>query len=345
MVPVLGASVGADVTRPVDQGFMQQRICYGFIAICTVFCIVLLDAYLADIAGGGRLGELASRGTLIPVFFAVLVFGGALEMLRLIRAAGLRPHGFIAVVMSLVLLLSPWWCAARLLGDRPSDVEGVRWQLVWLAATVLATAVAQLRRGVTRTAVGDMAATWLVVLCLGLLPSFAVQLRCNPDIPGPDAAWWVLVFLAVTKVSDIGAYLVGSAIGRHKLLPAVSPGKSVEGALGGIAAGVLLAVVFFRLYDFLCGLLSRDHDVVLAVEQMTHGFRSLELWQVIVFAVLMPVFGQLGDLFESVLKRAAEQKHSASLLPGFGGMLDLIDSPLMAAPVAWFVLTVCWNAV
>jgi phosphatidate cytidylyltransferase len=172
-----------------------------------------------------------------------------------------------------------------------------------------------------------------------------VQLRCNPDVPGPDAAWWVLVFLAVTKVSDIGAYLVGSAIGRHKLLPAVSPGKSVEGALGGIAASVLLAVVFFRLYDFLCGLLSIDHEVTLAAEQMTCGFRSLELWQVIVFAVLMSVFGQLGDLFESVLKRAAEQKHSASLLPGFGGMLDLIDSPLMAAPVAWFVLTVCWNAV
>ncbi len=324
---------------------MQQRFFYGFIAISTVLCIVVMDAYLADTSGAGRFGEIVGRGSLIPVFFAVLVLGGAREMLRLIRATGLHPHSYIAVVMSLLLLLSPWLCAGRLLGERPSDVEGARWQLVWLAALILATVLAQVKRGVTRTAVVDVGVTWLMVLCLGLLPSFAIQLRCSPDLPGADAAWWVLIFLAVVKVSDIGAYLVGSAIGRHKLMPTVSPGKSIEGAVGGILASVLLSVILFALYDVLLSFSSGSSDFAVWLEMVTHGFRQLELWQVIVFGALMSIFGQVGDLFESVLKRAAQRKDSASVLPGFGGMLDLIDSPLVAAPVAWFVLTVCWNAV
>jgi phosphatidate cytidylyltransferase len=325
---------------------MHQRFLYGFIAICTVFCIVLLDAYLAQSYGHGRFGELLTRGSLIPVFFAVLVLGAAFEMLRLFRTLGLRPHALIAVVMSLVLLLSPWLCAARLLGTRPSEVEGTQWQLLWLAVLMVATAVAQLRRGRIHTAFSDIGATWLMVFYLGLLPSFAVMLRSSPDVSGREAAGWVLIFLLVTKVSDIGAYLVGSAIGRHLLMPAVSPGKTIEGALGGVAASVLLAVVFHRLYFWVSGVYPQHHDAVLAADYFLHGFyRGLELWQAIVFGALMSIFGQLGDLVESLFKRAADQKDSASIVPGFGGMLDLLDSPIMAAPVAWFVLTVWWNAV
>jgi phosphatidate cytidylyltransferase len=324
---------------------MHQRFFYGFIAISAVLCVVLLDAYLADTVGPGRLGQIADRGSLIPIFFAVLVLGGAMEMLRLLRAAGLRPHGIIAVVMSLVVLLSPWLCAAGLIGHRPSDVEGARWQLVWLAAMVLATVLAQLKRGVTSTAVADVGVTWLMVLCLGFLPSFAVQLRSNPDIAGADGAWWVLVFLATVKGSDIGAYLVGSTLGRHKLTPEISPSKSVEGAIGGVAASAVIALLLFKLHSIACHFVPAHHEVAIWLETVAHGFQRLELWQALVFGALMSITGQLGDLFESVLKRAADRKDSASLVPGFGGMLDLIDSPVVAAPVAWFVLTVCWNAV
>ncbi len=323
---------------------MRQRFLYGFMAISTVLCIVVLDAYLADTAGGGPVGELVSRGTFIPAFFILLVAGGLREALRMVRAVGLNPHAGLAVVMSLLMLVSPWLCATRLLGDRPSDVEGVRWQCLWLALLVLATAVAQLRRGVAREAIADIGATWLIVLWLGLLPSFAMQLRCNPDVGGSDGAWWVIIFLALTKVSDIGAYLVGSAMGRHKLLPGVSPAKSVEGAVGGVFASVVTALIVFELYGFVWETIVVA-DPTLGPGTLMHGFWMLNTWQVIVFAIVMSVFGQLGDLFESVLKRAAERKDSASLLPGFGGALDLIDSPLMAAPVAWFILTVCWNAV
>lgn len=325
---------------------MLQRFFYGFIAISAVLCIVVLDWFLAtDPASAGALGGLVRRGTLIPILFAALIFGGGLEMLRLMRSAGLHPHGFIAISMSLVLLLSPWFSAAGLLGDGPSDTEGLKWQLIWMALAVIATAIAQLRRGTTDRAIEDVGATLLAIVYLGLLPSFAIQLRCCESTPAGQGAWLIVAFLTVTKASDIGAYLIGSAIGRHKLLPTVSPGKSIEGALGGVLASVLVAVGLRQIYYFYGPELPNGSTVLIAIEQTTRIFRSLDLWQAIVFGVLMSVFGQVGDLFESAIKRAAGKKDSASLVPSFGGLLDLIDSPVFAAPVAWFVLTVWWGVV
>ena len=325
---------------------MYQRVLYGFVAIITLVCFVVLDAYLAiSWPLGAPLGELVVRGTFIPLLFAGLVLAAGLEMVRLMRAAGLRPHVLIGLATSLILVLSPWLCAARLLGSSPSDVEGIRWQLIWLVLLLIAVAVAQLRRGVTSGAIADVGATWTIALYLGLFPSFAVQLRCNGDIPGEAAAWLVLFFLLVTKASDVGAYLIGSALGRHKLAPAISPGKSVEGAVGGVLASVVVAVVLYRLYFVASALLPYDSDYLIGLDDVTRVFRSLELWQAIVFGILMSISGQMGDLLESGFKRAVGRKDSAAVLPGFGGVLDLIDSPVMAAPVAWSVLTVWWDVV
>ena len=325
---------------------MQQRIFYGVLAATTMLCFVVLDACLAVYwPAGWPLGRVVARGTLIPLLFAGLVIAAGREMIRLMRAAGLRPHAFVGLAMSLILVLSPWLCSARLLGSSPSDVEGVRWQLIWLVVLLIGTAVAQFRRRNTDQAIADVGATWMIALYLGLFPAFAVQLRCNGDIPGETAAWLVLVFLLVTKASDVGAFLVGSAIGRHKLAPVLSPGKSVEGAIGGILASSVVAVFFHQLYYGVSTVLPRDSDFLARLDEITRVFCGLEAWQAIVFGVLMSISGQLGDLLESGFKRAAGRKDSAALLPGFGGVLDLIDSPVMAAPVAWFVLSVWWDVV
>ncbi len=325
---------------------MQQRFFYGFIAISLVFCTVVLDAFLAAAwPAHWPLKYLVARGTLIPLAFGGLVLAGGLEMLRLMRAAGLNPHGRVAVVMSVVLVLSPWLSAARLLGSSPGAVEGIQWQLVWLVVAILLSALAQARREDTSAVLADLGATWLMVLYLGLLPSFAVQLRASGDVPGESAAWLVLIFLLVTKVSDIGAFLVGSAVGRHKLRPTISPKKSIEGTVGGILASVLLAVVFVRLYFMLPDSISSKSRLLFGIDEITQLFRGLALWQAIVFGALMSISGQLGDLLESAMKRNAGCKDSAAILPGFGGVLDLIDSPVLAAPVAWFLLTVCWDVV
>jgi len=123
------------------------------------------------------------------------------------------------------------------------------------------------------------------------------------------------IFLAVVFGTDTGAYYVGKALGRHKLAPKISPGKTVEGALGGTFLGVVLGCLW--------------------------GYYFL----MVPFRVLIPlcaglsIVGQIGDLLESMIKRACGVKDSGRLLPGHGGLLDRVDALIFAAPVLyWFLV-------
>jgi phosphatidate cytidylyltransferase len=124
------------------------------------------------------------------------------------------------------------------------------------------------------------------------------------------------MFVFVIKSSDIGAYTFGRLWGRHKLAPRVSPGKTWEG-LGG-------AVVFAGIVSFALALV----------------FDIMGAWIAPVFGAIMAVVGQLSDLSESMLKRDAQQKDSSNRVPGFGGILDVIDSPLFAAPCAYLFFSI-----
>ena len=124
------------------------------------------------------------------------------------------------------------------------------------------------------------------------------------------------MFLAAVKFADVGAYFTGSAIGRHKLIRWLSPHKSWQGLIGGLAAaaGVSLLIVAALKID------------------------GIHLWQAAVFGVVVGLAGLFGDLCESLLKRSANMKDSGSAVPGFGGVLDILDSPLLAAPIAYLLL-------
>ena len=143
---------------------------------------------------------------------------------------------------------------------------------------------------------------------VGLLLSFAIPLRL---VGGMTA---LAAMLVAVKMCDTGAYTVGRLIGRHKLAPVISPGKTIEGAIGGI----LFASASTCGLLYLLGLPPR-----------------WGAW--IVFAAVMAVVGILGDLAESLFKRDMGRKDSSGYLPGFGGFLDLLDSVLIAAPVAYLL--------
>jgi phosphatidate cytidylyltransferase len=136
----------------------------------------------------------------------------------------------------------------------------------------------------------------------------------------PEGSSWILVLTAITAGSDSGAYYCGRSFGRHKLCPLVSPKKTVEGALGGLVAGVAVAVlmvIFLRLevsWLFLAPL-----------------------------AIVLTGIGIVGDLTESIIKRATGTKDSGTLLGGHGGVLDRVDSLLFAAPVLYYLLFVYQN--
>jgi phosphatidate cytidylyltransferase len=121
----------------------------------------------------------------------------------------------------------------------------------------------------------------------------------------PDGRLWVVVAIAVTFVNDTGAYFVGRAIGRHKLAPSISPAKTVEGWLGGVAAGI--GFMFISRATF---------------------FESLTLRDCLLVGLVAGVIGPLGDLVESLIKRSGGVKDSGRLIPGHGGILDRVDAVL-----------------
>ena len=124
---------------------------------------------------------------------------------------------------------------------------------------------------------------------------------------------WIFFLLTLVFAGDTGAFYVGRVFGQHKLCPAVSPGKTIEGAIGGLAATLGAGLIFMNCF-----------------------LKSLPLGSSILFFLSIGVVGQVGDLFESELKRYADMKDSGSILPGHGGILDRIDALLFAAPVAYF---------
>jgi phosphatidate cytidylyltransferase len=147
------------------------------------------------------------------------------------------------------------------------------------------------------------------LLYIPLPLAFMVMLR-----NGNEGTLWIALLLWVIASGDIGAFYIGSYLGRRKLCPAVSPKKTIEGAMGGIIANALSAVAFKLLF-----------------------FKALDWTEGFFFAIAIGTVGQVGDLFESEFKRVSGVKDSGKLLPGHGGILDRIDALLFAAPLA-FVL-------
>jgi len=150
---------------------------------------------------------------------------------------------------------------------------------------------------------------------LGLLPSFAARI-----VDLPKGTGWFLTLLAIVFAGDIGAYITGMLFGRHKLMPTISPKKTLEGSAGGL--------VFSILAGALCGhLLERP------------------ILPMILLSAVVAVIGQLGDLFESQLKRVANVKDSGRIMPGHGGVLDRIDGVLFACPILFLGALIIENQV
>ena len=130
-----------------------------------------------------------------------------------------------------------------------------------------------------------------------------------------DGMRWILLLTLITAASDTGAYFAGTAFGRHKLCPAISPGKTIEGFVGGLASALLVTLLSGPLL-----------------------FANINLSKLAVLSLLLSVFVVAGDLTESIFKRSNQVKDSGSILPGHGGILDRVDSILAAAPVLYYIV-------
>lgn len=143
---------------------------------------------------------------------------------------------------------------------------------------------------------------------MGLLPSFMIRLL---DIP--NGMIWFTALLSIVFAGDIGAYLTGMLFGKRKIMPLISPKKTVEGSIGGIIFSLIAGLIF-------------------ALNFLTH----INLASLLLLAFSTSVVAQFGDFFESVLKRVAEVKDSGKIMPGHGGVLDRVDGVLFGAPIILF---------
>jgi phosphatidate cytidylyltransferase len=130
----------------------------------------------------------------------------------------------------------------------------------------------------------------------------------------------VLLPVLLTWATDVGAYAFGRSLGRRKLMPAVSPGKTVEGALGGLALAIVVCLLYVKLF------------------LMRYAQLALTIQGAVLFAIVVSVAAQTGDLAESLLKREAGVKDSSRIIPGHGGILDRFDSLLFVLPIAFLLL-------
>lgn len=349
---------------------MAQRILYGALAIATILGLFAYDVAIAKsnwvLALDGTFGTLLRRGSMIPLLFLVAASLGAVEMLRLVRRRGAEPYARFALIMTPLIAITPWLSASGMLGNGPAQVEGLFWQIILIAASVLGVGLLSITRRSPDNTFRDAGATLTIILVLGFLASFGVQLRCGCDTPKQDGAWLLLIAVLVTKASDIGAFFVGTLLGKHKIAPHISPAKTIEGTVGGLLASACAAMLIVRAGMWANLWLSQQpaphvggpepadanvlYESVRLLYESTRAFAAplangglSPTVRALIFGLFMSVAGQIGDLFESCFKRDADVKDSGRVIPRFGGILDLVDSPLFSLPVAWVLLTVVWG--
>lgn len=281
---------------------LTRRVLFGVVAAPLVLAIVL--------HGGAALAGLLAVASAIAAW----------EFFRIAREAGHAPFADLGSALAGLLPLAVHASHLGLLQPKYAYLAVVL--LVLLATAIWA-------RGAAGRPMGAVALTLLGVAYTGGLLSFAYAIRYHDYAVGglqlgpvSLAAGGVLLGLplVLTWATDIGAFFVGRSVGGRKLIPAVSPGKTVSGAVGGLLASVLVTWVYV-------GFLLKPAAQL-----------AMSPAGILVFGALVSVAAQIGDLVESLLKREAGVKDSGTLLPGHGGVLDRLDSLFFVLPVAHLLL-------
>jgi phosphatidate cytidylyltransferase len=240
-----------------------------------------------------------------PVYFcgliAVVAVLGLIEYKNIAAQVGMKVGTAQSVLAGLSILTAFYF-------ERPDLV------LAAFAALVIVELTAQLFTSQDLTkSLASAAGTIFGVAYIAVLGGYLIWLRLADDKGVSLSAKLISLFFLIVFAGDTGAYYTGRAFGKHKLAPRISPGKTIEGLLGGLASNVLAVVIAH--YTF---------------------FPELNLVTAIPLALLMGGLGVIGDLCESMMKRGSQVKDAAHLIPGHGGVLDRLDSILFNAPVLYY---------
>jgi phosphatidate cytidylyltransferase len=251
--------------------------------------------------------------TALYVFMNLVIARALWEFYTICEVKGLRTFKVWGVIGAVALISGSWFVFGLQRFQSPSDFPALSYDfdIVILVVFALGVFVRQFPEKTNPHGIETMAVTLFGLVYVAWLFNFATR------IATPNGRFWVMYLVVVTKFTDIGAYLTGTIIGRHKMIPRISPKKTWEGTAGGI--------VFAVGGSFLC-----MH--VLHNELVPEGLR---VEHAVALGLLLGAAAVVGDLAESLIKREADVKDSSTWLPGHGGALDLIDSLLFTAPLLY----------
>ena len=279
---------------------LKYRLIFGTLMTVLFIAVVVLDGWMDGSLTASAADDKQLQGTLLGILIVLLAVPVQLEISKLAATNNLKIFTPFSTIASILLATSWYW---QQLINVPLHI----YLLFLLAFVLMGLLLYQYLLYGTSGVLANCGANYFSVVYLGLLSSFVLAIRIKF---GP---WPLLMFVFVVKCADIGAYAAGSLFGKHKFSPNISPGKTWEGMAGAVVVAMIVAVVFAATCDTI----------------------KMAWWLAAAFGFCFAFIGQFGDLAESMLKRDAKQKDSAHNVPGFGGILDVIDSPLLAAPFAY----------
>lgn len=288
---------------------LKHRLTLGPILIALLVAAIWLDEFLQTRTIGALGFERGIPGLIIIPIMATAVIAACQEIAPIFRALDTRASKRVLTAAALLGLAT-----SAFTPDTVASFSGVAITCSAAAIVLVGAMLFYSRDKSTEGVVAATSATLTAFVYIGVMFGFLFVLRKE------FSAWHVLAILLVTKSYDIGAYFTGRAIGKHKLIPWLSPGKTWEGLAGGLVLAAIIAV-------------ATNATATAAAPE-----HAVSVTQAALLGLTLGLVGQAGDLVASVFKRDAGVKDYAKTLPGFGGVLDVIDSPLLVAPIAYWLL-------
>lgn len=318
-------TTGVLIPPPDKPSSLAPRVFAATLLIATLIGTLIADCYCFE------------NSYLLHLLALTMTFFSLREFWVLCRARGLQTFGTWGTLSGLMLVVMHFW-ALQIWSTPPSgDLHTKLYHLhradkVVIGGLVVAVSGVFLltaRRHKYELSMGGLGATCLGLIYIWFLPSFVLKLRHMGADGLPGGLGWnlfgtkmIIATIVIAKGCDVFAYLVGRKLGKHKAFPMLSPGKTKEGLAAGIVGSVGLAL-----------LLRWEPLNVLPAS-------SFGLLETSALGAVIGFSGILGDLSESLLKRSAGVKDASRMVPGFGGVLDVIDSLTIAGPVAYFLIPI-----
>jgi phosphatidate cytidylyltransferase len=301
IVPRMSDAVAAAPSPSKAQVFFRRLIT----------SVILWTVILTALFSGN---PLVSDGVflLIVVFLALAGLG---EFYGLAEKRGLACFKYCGLAAGVLLMVGTFLNVTGKIGMQGSPARVNDFETGFLILFVLGLCLRQFFSKSNTAGITAIATTLFGLMYVPWLLNFIQKINFFPVVEGK---YFLLYFILVTKFSDTGAYAVGSLIGRHKMIPRISPGKTWEGFAGAIAFSTGASLVFVHVFG-------------------AHMF-GMNTRHAIILGIVLSVTAVIGDLIESLFKREAGVKDSGRLFPGIGGILDLLDSLLFNAPIMYLYL-------